>query len=130
MVNKPVAQQAAAKAPKTPPLGHGSMTPRSTIQVMIPLRSPTKENNSSIPGSVHDSADDESELSDVEDTLETAKGIPLFPNLGDSRDGADEVDEEEKEGSERAGDEQGDEEEELGDGEGEGEESYHTPMEM
>lgn len=130
LVNKPAALQSAAKAPKTPPLGNGSTSPRSTVQVLIPQPSPVKENNSSVPGSVHDSADDESELSDVEDTAETARSRSMFPNLEDSKDGADEAEEEEKErseGSDGADDERLENEEQ---GEGEGEETYHTPMEM
>lgn len=145
---KPVTTQAAAKTPKSPaPTNELPPTPRSTIQVVIKQRDP-RNDNSSVPGSLQDSADDESELSDVENAPEMAKVRPLFPNLGDSKSGADD---EEREGSDHEterGDDDGDgetrnrqvEEDEddaandNGDndeeGEGEGEETYHTPMEM
>ncbi|KAL8638863.1 MAG: hypothetical protein Q9226_008950 [Calogaya cf. arnoldii] len=151
---KPVATQAAFKPPKSPaPNNEPPPTPRSTIQVVIKQRSP-KNDNSSVPGSIQDSADDESELSDVEDAPENAKTRPLFPNLGDSKSGADDDEKEESDHeTERVddeGDRNGDDEEHGGraedeeedaangdgdedgdeNGEGEGEEVYHTPMEM
>ncbi|KAL8712892.1 MAG: hypothetical protein Q9225_006871 [Loekoesia sp. 1 TL-2023] len=131
LVNKPASAQISMKAPKTPPPANGPTTPRSTIQVVIKQNDPVKD-NSSVPGSVHDSADDESELSDAEEVPATTEPKPLFPNLGDSKDAADDED---KEGSEddpeRPEDDQpdeGPEDDEVG--EGEGEETYHTPMEM
>ncbi|KAI4172476.1 MAG: hypothetical protein LQ343_003566 [Gyalolechia ehrenbergii] len=143
LVNKPASVQVSVKAPKTPPLASGPTTPRSTLQVVIKQDDQIRD-NSSIPGSVHDSADDESELTDAEDVAPTIEPRPLFPNLGDSMDTAEDEDKEESgEDLERAEhdqpnegpeeDEQGDEEAEAeggGDGEGEGEEIYHTPMEM
>ncbi len=144
LVMKPVTAAAPAKTPKSPaPTNDLPPTPRSTVQVVIKQREP-RNDNSSVPGSLHDSADDESELSDVEAASEIPKARPLFPNLGDSKSGADE---EEKEGSEHEterGDDDGagggqyervEGEEEMddpgdGEGEGEGEETYHTPMEM
>ena len=148
---RPATTQAVTKTPKSPapPSSELPPTPRSTIQVVINQRGP-RNDNSSIPGSLHDSADDESELSDVGDAPDSAKATPLFPDLGDSKSGADE---EGRDGSDR-GDERGEddvdaeeqeqagrldeEEEDAGngdddvdeEGEGEGEETYHTPMEM
>lgn len=153
LINKPAAAQATAKAPKTPPPVNGPTTPRSTIQVVIKQKDPSKD-NSSAPGSIHDSADDESELSDVEDAFETAQTRPIFPNLGDSKGGAEEEgeevedDEEEEDQNseqpedeapkneepehERPGSEQLEHErpEEDDHGGADGEETYHTPMEM
>ena len=116
---KPATTQAvtAAKTPKSPtaPTNELPSTPRSTVQVVIKQRDPRNNDNSSVPGSVQDSADDESELSDpVEDAPDTtAKARPLFPNLGGSQSGAE--DDEEKEGSDRET-ERGDD---NGDGDGE-----------
>ena len=46
-----------------------------------------RDGASSVPGSVHDSADDESELSDLEETVESPKAKrPMFPNLVIARD--------------------------------------------
>ncbi|KAL8856450.1 MAG: hypothetical protein Q9178_006920 [Gyalolechia marmorata] len=146
LVMKPVTAAAPAKTPKSPaPTNDLPPTPRSTVQVVIKQREP-RNDNSSVPGSLHDSADDESELSDVDAASEIPKARPLFPNLGESKS---EADEEEKEGSEHEterGDDDGagggqyervEGEEEVddpgdgeGEGEGEGEETYHTPMEM
>ncbi|KAL9600690.1 MAG: hypothetical protein Q9219_003020 [cf. Caloplaca sp. 3 TL-2023] len=138
LVNKPAAAQIPVKNTKTPPPVNGPQTPRSSIQVVIKHNSPVKE-NSSVPGSVHDSADDESELSEVS---ATSKPRPLFPNLGDTKEPAEDEDREgSEEEVERVDDEQADggaEEDEPGDGgpledeqeEAEGEEIYHTPMEM
>ena len=135
LVSKPASAQTTVKAPKTPPPTNSPTTPRSTVQVVIRKDSLVKE-NSSVPGSVHDSADDESEHSDIENIPDTAgprSPKPLFPNLGDYNDAADE---EEKEGSEEDAEQpeeeqledEGPEEDEQGDVEGE--ETYHTPMEM
>ncbi|KAL8733240.1 MAG: hypothetical protein Q9166_002257 [cf. Caloplaca sp. 2 TL-2023] len=138
LMSKPVAAQAAAKMPKSPvPSANEPPTPRSTIQVVIKQKDP-KNDNSSVPGSLHDSADDESELSDVEDVAATTKARPLFPNLGDSRSGADDEDREgigsdTEKGEDDEPEDEGNEpmeEDEVGDVEGEGEEIYHTPMEM
>ena len=49
-----------------------------------------KDGASSVPGSVHDSADDESELSDLEEAVEAPKAKrPMFPNLVAARDDDD-----------------------------------------
>ncbi|KAL8933710.1 MAG: hypothetical protein Q9216_006240 [Gyalolechia sp. 2 TL-2023] len=139
LVNKPATAQLSIKAPKTPPLASGPTTPRSTVQVVIKQDDQIRE-NSSVPGSVHDSADDESELSET-DAGPTGQPKTQFPNLGDSKDTADDEDKEESEedqeqlehGQPNEGaeeDEQGDGEEVEAEGEGEGEEIYHTPMEM
>lgn len=145
---KPVTTQAAAKTPKSPaPTNELPPTPRSTIQVVINQREP-RNDNSSVPGSLQESADDESELSDVEDAPETAKVRPLFPNSGDSKSGADDEERGASDHETERGDDDGDGEERNGqveededdgasgdgdrdeEGEGEGEETYHTPMEM
>ena len=73
---------------------------------------------SSVPGSLHDSADDESELSEIEDGAEEAldealddEGVKvLFPNLSgrDNRGEGREVDEDEEEGDVEGGEEIGD----------------------
>ncbi|KAI4267718.1 MAG: hypothetical protein LQ337_008217 [Flavoplaca oasis] len=151
LMTKPATTQTVTKAPKSPapPSSELPPTPRSTIQVVINQRDP-RNDNSSVPGSLHESADDESELSDVGDAPDSAKVRPLFPNLGDSKSGADE---EERDGSDH-GNQRGEddvdaeeqeqagrldeEEEDAGngdddvdeEGEREGEETYHTPMEM
>ena len=160
---KPATTQAvvAAKPPKSPtaPINELPSTPRSTVQIVIKQRDPRNNDTSSVPGSVQDSADDESELSDpVEDApATTAKARPLFPNLGDSLSGMDDedkegesdretergddngdgeerngaVEEDEDEGTNGDGDGEDDRNEEgEGEGDGEGEETYHTPMEM
>lgn len=84
---------------------------------------------SSIPGSLHDSADDESELSDVEDLMEDVEPAPrvLFPGLVAGRD---------TRARQGEGEEEGDDEEEEDDGGGrddddddEGEEGEKRQME-
>ncbi|KAL8933633.1 MAG: hypothetical protein Q9211_005671 [Gyalolechia sp. 1 TL-2023] len=129
LVNKPASAQVSVKAPKTPPPASRPTTPRSTVQVVIKQDDQIKD-SSSVPGSVHDSADDESELSDAEDVAPTVEPRPLFKVTAD-----DEDKEESEEDQERAEHDQPDEgpeedEQEEADGEGEGEEIYHTPMEM
>ena len=83
---------------------------------------------SSIPGSLHDSADDESELSDVEDMMEEVEPGPriMFPGLVGSRSTRIKQDDEGDEEGEDAGggklgheDEAEEEEEEEGEREGE-----------
>ncbi|KAL9020860.1 MAG: hypothetical protein Q9185_001931 [Variospora sp. 1 TL-2023] len=126
------------KKPSTPPppqpphtSGAVTLTPKSTIQVLVPIAG--GGDGSSVPGSMHDSADDESELSDG--------GGPGFrgPNRVGEGDGEEEEEEEEDGGDDEGGGEEEEEEEEHGEGaevevegeiEGEGEEVYHTPMEM
>lgn len=78
---------------------------------------------SSVPGSLHDSADDESELSEIEEVLEAPK--PLFPGLVGSVARAEEI-----EDSEREGGREGKEEEGEGEGEGEGEEGEEGEEEL
>lgn len=74
----------------------------------------------SIPGSLHDSADDESELSDVEEMMEVEPGPRImFPGLLGSRDarakrGEEGGEEEEEEDEEEEEEEDGREEEEKG----------------
>lgn len=128
--------------------------PKSEVQVIIEMRRPAKTSTIEA-SSVDDDADDESELSDVdEDVVAQGMGVrPLFPGLMRETDvlashPVSEAEEEEDEGGEE---EQGDEEDEHGDGDGgedqdinmadddiegvaedeesEGEEpTYHTPM--
>ncbi|KAL9595062.1 MAG: hypothetical protein Q9179_005136 [Wetmoreana sp. 5 TL-2023] len=144
LINRPAAAQITVKAPKTPPPTNEPVTPRSTVQVVIKRNEPSRD-NSSVRGSVHDSADDESELSDVEDNSETAGAKPVFPNLADSKETADDEGEEEEAAEEGEGDQnsgmfendQAEDEpaevealEEDDQGTAEGEETYHTPMEM
>ncbi|KAL8732114.1 MAG: hypothetical protein Q9181_004067 [Wetmoreana brouardii] len=146
LVNKPAAAQISAKAPKTPPPTNEPVTPRSTIQVVIKRNEPSRE-NSSVRGSVHDSADDESDLSDIEDNSETTGAKQIFPNLADSKETADDEREEEEEAEEGEGegeqnsgtfeDDQAEDVpaevevlEEDDQCAAEGEETYHTPMEM
>ncbi|TGO26087.1 hypothetical protein BPAE_0066g00130 [Botrytis paeoniae] len=56
-----------------------SSAPRIEISVAAPQQSARRE-DSSAPGSVHDSADDESDLSDVPD-MDDLDGSLMFPNL-------------------------------------------------
>ncbi|KAI4254336.1 MAG: hypothetical protein LQ352_003154 [Teloschistes flavicans] len=136
LTNKPSAPQTGAKIPKTPPLEMELPTARSIVQVVIKQSEPVKD-NSSVPGSVHDSADDESELSEVEETFETAQTRPMFPNLevkemtddGDEEAGLSE-NEEVDQNSESVDEDERAEEMEEQDGTVDGEETYHTPMEM
>lgn len=136
LTNKPSAPQTVAKTAKTPPLEMDLPTPRSVIQVVIQQNEPIKD-NSSVPGSVHDSADDESELSEVDEAFETAQTGPMFPNLevkettedGDEEQGQSE-NEEVDQNSETAEEDEQVEETEEQDGTVDGEETYHTPMEM
>ena len=152
LINKPASVQTTTKAPKTPPPVNGPATPRSTVQVIIKQNDGSKD-ASSVRGSIHDSADDESELSDVGE-FETAPTRPMFPNLADVKEGGDDDEGEEiDQDSEKAeGEEAEAEAEESGtegpedaedgnealeseqedDGQGgvEGGETYHTPTEM
>lgn len=94
--------------------------PQTMLQVVIKQDDAGKD-TSSVPGSLHDSADDESELSDIEEMPEENEARPMFPNLisvkGDENEEKDESDQV-AEGSQ------------LDEGDVDGEESYHTPMEM
>lgn len=62
--------------------------PNSPAIAVLIHEDPVRDPGSSVPGSVHDSADDESELSDVDDEMAEDKPAssvegrpPLFPNL-------------------------------------------------
>lgn len=136
LTNKPSAPQTVAKIVKTPPLEMDHPTPRSVIQVVIKQNEPIKD-NSSVPGSVHDSADDESELSEADEAFETAETRPIFPNLEvkeTTEDGDDEQEQTENEeidlNSDTVEEDDQVEESEEQDGTVDGEETYHTPMEM
>ena len=67
---------------------HDRPPPNSPAIAVLIHEDPVRDPGSSVPGSVHDSADDESELSDVDDELAEDKPAntvdsrpPLFPNL-------------------------------------------------
>lgn len=72
-----------------PALEQGRPAPSSPVVAAVIQEDNVRDPGSSVPGSVHDSADDESELSEVdEDMAEEDKpaiavenGPPLFPNL-------------------------------------------------
>ena len=62
--------------------------PKSPAIAVVIHEDPVRDPGSSVPGSVHDSADDESELSEVDDEVAEDKPVntvesrpPLFPNL-------------------------------------------------
>ncbi|KAL3420940.1 Histone transcription regulator 3-like protein [Phlyctema vagabunda] len=81
------------------------------------------KDDSSAPGSVHDSADDESDLSDVPD-MEDADEASIFPNLhsretNNGQESSAGEEEEEEEGEEEDGDEEDEGEEEEADEEAE-----------
>ncbi|KAL8688457.1 MAG: hypothetical protein Q9218_005638 [Villophora microphyllina] len=140
LTNKPAPPQTVAKTPETPPPDNEPPTPRSTIQVVIKQNMQSKD-SSSVPGSVHDSADDESELSEVEETFDTAQTRPMFPGLA-AKEATEDGEEEEIQEENQEENEEGDgdsvtledddqlEEVEEQDGTVDGEETYHTPMEM
>lgn len=75
------------------------------------------EDQSSAPGSLHDSADDESDLSDVPEDMDEEPAAPMFPNLARSRSSGEQPTHSDG-GGEEEGEGEGDGE---GDGEGEGE---------
>ena len=93
LVAKPATAVAAAKTTK--PVEQATEQQEMTaVAVVISKEGPSKEAASSVPGSVHDSADDESELSDLEEYVDAPeKPQALFPNLASK--GGDEDDEEE-----------------------------------
>lgn len=88
LISKPPPPAIAAKPPKTsaeilPQLtqdqGHQA-GPAATL--MVKEEAARDAGGSSVPGSVHDSADDESELSDLEEIAEEAtEAKSMFPNL-------------------------------------------------
>lgn len=82
----------AAKAPKNlapaPASEQDRPAPGSPAIAVLIQEDPMRDPGSSVPGSVHDSADDESELSEADDELAEEKPantvetrLPLFPNL-------------------------------------------------
>lgn len=133
--------EAASTHPPENPSADANATDTATLK---PDNAPDKDKEkerelSSVAGSVHDSADDESELSEIEDMEEPADIAPkpLFPGLikrvqaversdaesSKDEDGGDEQEEEEAE-AEEEGEEEGEgggEGEEEGEGEGDGE---------
>ncbi|KAL8740174.1 MAG: hypothetical protein Q9190_007096, partial [Brigantiaea leucoxantha] len=119
LITKPAAAMSAVKILKSQP--ELQLIPRSTVQVVIKQQDDAGKDISSVPGSLHDSADDESELSDIEEMVEENGRSPMFPNL---TSGKAEENEEDREGSEQEGGGS-----QLDDGDPEGEETYHTPME-
>ena len=126
--------EAAYTRPPENPTADANTTDTATLK---PNDAPDKDKErerelSSVPGSVHDSADDESELSEIEDIEEPADIAPkpLFPGLikrvqtvekGDTESSKDEDggDEQEEEDGDEEG-EGGGEGEEDGEGEGDG----------
>ncbi|KAI4166349.1 MAG: hypothetical protein LQ342_000239 [Letrouitia transgressa] len=117
LTTKPGGQHTLSKVSK----GQNEQSnPQTMLQVVIKQDDVGKD-TSSVPGSLHDSADDESELSDIEEMPEENEARPMFPNLisvkGDENEEKDESDQV-AEGSQ------------LDEGDVDGEESYHTPMEM
>lgn len=79
VVNKPLAPKAPFKSIR--PAGEQSQVMES-VQIPLPIKDDLRDEaagaGSSAAGSVHDSADDESELSEVD---ETKVMKPMFPNL-------------------------------------------------
>ena len=141
LVNRPAISNAPIKILKSPTIVNEASPPRSSVQALINQNDPNKE-GSSLPGSVRDSADDESELSDIDDVVEAPSTHVLFPNLtrnteepddgekgGSDQGGGDSVEAEEPEEREEVEGPEEPEEPEEEQGEGEGEETYHTPME-
>lgn len=112
LVAKPAATLAAAKLAK--PAGQAMEQGRTPgVAVVIGREEGGKEAASSVPGSVHDSADDESELSELEEFVDAPeKPAAMFPNL--AANGEEEGDEEgeEDEGEARDGKQEDDEEQE------------------
>lgn len=126
LISKPAVPTPSAKSAKTPVLAPEQDFARSSGAMLAVKEDVSKDTVSSVPGSLHDSADDESELSEIEDvaepeildpmemveTTEVAEPLgvkPLFPNLISAKAGSIEnvVEEEEKE------EEQEDEQEQM-----------------
>ena len=110
------AKAAAETVPQQPQEQLQQVNPAATL--MVKEEAARDAGASSVPGSVHDSADDESELSDLEEIVEeTAEAKSLFPNLGSSGKGGgtplaegeddEQGDEGEDEDEEQAKEEQG-----------------------
>jgi tetratricopeptide (TPR) repeat protein len=116
--------------PKTPAQTASRVTgpvPESRVQVVINSSRPNLSGDMSVdtsaPGSIHDSADDESELSELEeddgDDEEETSRKPLFPGLA----GREKTEGEESEidvGTDEAGEDEGEDTEMGGDGEPQG----------
>lgn len=117
IISKPPPAPIAAKPPKAPvetlpqQLQEQGYQVNPAATLMVKEEAARDAGASSVPGSVHDSADDESELSDLEEIAEDTTGAkPIFPNLVSST----------KDGDTLAAEGEDDEEDE-GEGEGEGE---------
>jgi hypothetical protein len=102
--------------------------PESRVQVVINSSRPSLGGDMSVdtsaPGSIHDSADDESELSELEeedgdDEEETSRKL-IFPGLA-GREKSQGEDSEMDGGTDEAGDDEGEDTEMGGDGEPQGE---------
>ena len=117
--------------PKTPAQTASRVTgpvPESRVQVVINSSRPNLSGDMSVdtsaPGSIHDSADDESELSELEeedgDDEEESSRKPLFPGLA-GREKTEGEDSEMDGGSDEAGEDEGEDTEMGGDGETHGE---------
>ena len=96
IISKPPPAPIAAKPPKTfaeplpQQLQEQGYQVNATATFMVKEEAARDAGASSVPGSVHDSADDESELSDLEDIPEeTAGAKPIFANLVSSAKGGD-----------------------------------------
>ena len=121
LVAKPAAAAAAALATaKASPKGTTEQ-PVNVATLAIKDDAGGKEVVSSVPGSVHDSADDESELSELEEFVDAPEkpAAVMFPNLPDKGgdeenddDGDDDDDDNEEEGEDGEGKEEEDEDEE------------------
>ena len=127
-------------------IGMARQTSSGGALLAVTEREDAVKDISSIPGSLHDSADDESELSDVEELMEDVEPAPrvMFPGLvagrgtvGRQAEGEEEGDDEEEEeeggggggggGGAAGGDDEEEEEEEKGQvEEGEGDEGPKT----
>lgn len=96
LISKPASAPIAAKPSKTvteplpqQPQEQGYQANPAT-SLMVKEEAAKDGGASSVPGSVHDSADDESELSDLEAiTEETTEARSLFPNLASNSKGDD-----------------------------------------
>ena len=131
LVAKPAAAIAATKVTKPVEQGVGQQG-ATTIAVVMNKDAPVKETPSSVPGSVHDSADDESELSDLEEFVDAPEKPPtLFPNLGTKGGDEDEEEDDGEEGSkgDRGDGGEGDEDGDDGAEQEDEQEGFHSPAE-
>lgn len=128
LIVKPAAALAAAKVAK--PMGPVSEQSGVTaVAVLIGKEAPARDGASSVAGSVHDSADDESELSELEEFVDAPEKPPaLFPNLTTKSGEAEEEDEGDEGGNEdQERDEEGDEVEDGADEKEDEQEGFHSP---